>query len=76
MCNSMANPTVAAATATAFGRSYTYAVYACNIISLVSGSNTVLIGGQPALNNSSQLQCMWGGCIQIKSAGQFQIMVS
>ena len=37
MCNSMANPTVGRRNSVCFGRSYTYAVYACNIISLVSG---------------------------------------
>ena len=76
MCSSMANPTVAAATATALGVLTPMPCMPVILSPWFPGSNTVLIGGQPALNNSSQLQCMWGGCIQIKSAGQFQIMVS
>ena len=76
MCNSMANPTVAAATASALGVLTPMPCMHVILSPWSPGSNTVLIGGQPALNNSSQLQCMWGGCIQIKSAGQFQIMVS
>jgi len=41
----------------------------------VPGSPTVLIGSKPALNNSSKLNCMWGGIIQISFAGQATVMV-
>jgi hypothetical protein len=30
----------------------------------------VMVGGQPALNDSSQLMCTWGGAIIIVSPGQ------
>jgi hypothetical protein len=36
----------------------------------VPGSPTVLIANNPALNNSSQCMCMWGGVITISSPGQ------
>lgn len=39
------------------------------------GAPTVLVGTMPALNNSSQLICNFGGVIQILVPGQFQTMV-
>ena len=36
------------------------------------GSPTVLLGGYPALNNSSKLMCAWGGVISVVNPGQFQ----
>lgn len=75
MCRSMANPAVAAATAAAFGALTPMPCTPVTAAPWSPGSPTVLIGGQPALNNSSQLICSFGGCIQIKAAGQFQISV-
>jgi len=34
------------------------------------GSPTCLIGGMPALNNTSKCMCAWGGVIQIGFPGQ------
>jgi hypothetical protein len=65
MCSSMANPTVAAATAAAQG-----ALTPKPCVPMTPGAPTVLIGGMPALDNSSKLTCTWGGVIQIVSAGQ------
>ena len=39
------------------------------------GSPTVLLGGYPALNNSSKLMCAWGGVISVVNPGQFQTNV-
>ncbi|MCL2633084.1 MAG: DUF4280 domain-containing protein [Oscillospiraceae bacterium] len=39
------------------------------------GSSTVLIGGFPALNNSSTLMCAWGGVISMTNPGQTSVMV-
>ena len=49
MCSSMANPTVASATAAALG-----------VL-----TPTVLVGGKPALNNTSKLMCAYGGVISV-----------
>lgn len=39
------------------------------------GVPTVLIGGKPALNQSSKLMCSWGGVIQIINPGTMTITV-
>lgn len=75
MCSSMANPAVAAATAAALGALTPMPCTPMTSAPWTPGSPTVLIGGQPALNNTSQLLCAFGGCIQVKTAGQFQITV-
>lgn len=75
MCSSMANPAVASATAAALGVLTPMPCTPVIAAPWAPGNPTVLIGGQPALNDSSQLICSFGGCIQIKAAGQFQISV-
>lgn len=75
MCSSMANPAVAAATAAALGALTPMPCTPAITAPWSPGSPTVLVGGQPALNNSSQLLCAFGGCIGIKMAGQLQITV-
>ena len=69
MCMSIANPTVAAATAAAMG---VLTPMPCVPVTMpwVPGSLTCLIGGQPALNNTSKCMCSWGGVIQIGFPGQ------
>ena len=75
MCNSMANPQVAAATAAAMG-ALTPMPCVPNIAApWAPGSPTVLIANYPALNNSSKLSCMWGGVISVTLPGQFQTQV-
>lgn len=39
------------------------------------GSPTVLIGGVPALNDTSKLMCAWGGVISVTFAGQVGEMI-
>lgn len=75
MCSSMANPTVASATAAALGVLTPMPCIPVIPAPWAPGSPTVLIGGQPALNNSSQLMCAYGGAISIKNAGQTTINV-
>ncbi|MES2322262.1 MAG: DUF4280 domain-containing protein [Pseudomonadota bacterium] len=75
MCSSMSNPTVAAATAAALGVLVPMPCIPATVAPWVPGSPTVLIGSKPALNNSSKLNCMWGGIIQISFAGQATVMV-
>jgi hypothetical protein len=75
MCNSPANPMVAAATAAALG-----VLTPMPCIPVPAGpwlpmSPTVLIGGKPALNNMSKLMCAWAGVIQIIFPGQVKVQL-
>jgi hypothetical protein len=69
MCMSIANPTVAAATAAALG---VLTPMPCIPVTApwTPGSPTCMIGGMPALNNTSMCTCAWGGMIQIGFPGQ------
>jgi uncharacterized Zn-binding protein involved in type VI secretion len=75
MCSSLANPTVAAATAAALGVLTPMPCVPVTAAPWAPGSPTVLVGGQPALQNSSKLMCNWGGVIQIVAPAQFTTMV-
>lgn len=72
MCNSVANP----ATKRPPPVFFTPAPCVPSITApWAPGSPTVLVGGKPALNNTSKLICAWGGVIQIVNPGQTQTMV-
>jgi hypothetical protein len=75
MCQSMANPMVAAATAAALGALVPMPCIPMTMAPWVPGSPTVLVGNMPALTNSCKLMCNWGGIISITMPGQFQTMV-
>ncbi|MGE5372262.1 MAG: DUF4280 domain-containing protein [Solirubrobacterales bacterium] len=75
MCQSMANPTVASATAAAMGVLTPMPCVPVTAAPWAPGSPTVLVANMPALNNSSKLMCNWGGVISINMAGQFTIQV-
>ena len=70
MCTSIANPTVAAATAAALGVLTPMPCVPATPAPWAPGSPTVLIGNMPALNNTSKLMCIWGGVIQVVNPGQ------
>jgi hypothetical protein len=70
MCMSIANPTVAAATAAALGVLTPMPCIPVTPAPWAPGSPTVLIGGMPALNNTSQCMCTWAGVITIANPGQ------
>jgi hypothetical protein len=70
MCSSLANPTVAAATTAALGVLTPMPCVPVTPAPWAPGAPTVLIGGQPALDNNSKLMCTWAGVIQITSPGQ------
>lgn len=74
MCSSMANPTVAAATAAALGVLTPMPCVPATAAPWVPGVPTVMIGTMPALDSNSKLMCNWGGVIQIVSPGQFVIV--
>lgn len=75
MCSSMANPTVASATAAALGVLTPMPCIPVIPAPWTPGSPTVLIGGQPAVNDSCQLMCAYGGAISVKSPGQTTINI-
>ena len=70
MCSSLANPTVASATAAALGVLTPMPCVPVTVAPWAPGSPTVLIGNMPALNSDSKLMCSWGGVIQISAPGQ------
>jgi hypothetical protein len=76
MCMSLANPTVAAATAAALGVLTPMPCIPMTTAPWVPGSPTVMVGGMPALNNTCQLMCNWAGVITITSPGQVTNMVA
>ncbi len=75
MCTSMANPAVSAATAAAYG---VLTPQPCTPVTAgpwAPGSPTVMVAGQPALNNTSKLMCSYAGVIQIVAPAQTTTMV-
>ncbi|HSK38195.1 MAG TPA: DUF4280 domain-containing protein [Arenibaculum sp.] len=74
MCTSLANPTVAAATAAALG---VLTPMPCVPVTTpwVPGAPTVLLANMPTLNDSSKCMCAWAGVISITMPGQFTVQV-
>lgn len=70
MCMSLANPTVAAATAAALGVLTPMPCTPMTAAPWVPGSPTVMSGPAPALTNTSTCVCSYGGVIQVSFAGQ------
>ncbi|WP_310461432.1 DUF4280 domain-containing protein [Sphaerotilus sp.] len=75
LCQSPANPMVAAATAAAAGTLTPQPCIPATASPWSPGSPMVLIGGMPALNNSSTLSCMWSGTVSFADAGQAALTV-
>ena len=75
MCNSMANPAVASATAAALGALTPMPCTPVIPAPWVPGAPTVLLANFPVLNETSKLMCAYGGVIQIVVPGQFTEMV-
>ena len=74
MCQSMANPMVAAATAAALGVLVPMPCIPMTMAPWVPGAPTVLLGNMPPLTTSSKLICMWGGVTSFNLPGQFTVM--
>jgi Domain of unknown function (DUF4280) len=70
MCSCPANPAVMSATAAALGVLTPMPCVPVTASPWVPGSVSVLISNQPALNDTSQLLCTWGGVIGVAFAGQ------
>jgi hypothetical protein len=75
VCSSLANPTVASATAAALGVLTPMPCVPNTPALWTPGSAKVLIGGFPVLSNMSKLTCVYGGMISIVSPGQTKVMV-
>lgn len=75
MCMSPANPMVAAATAAALGVLTPMPCIPMTEAPWVPGAPTVLLGNMPALDNTCQLMCTWGGVIMISDPGQETEMI-
>ena len=75
MCQSVANPMVAAATAAALGvLTPMPCIPATAAPWIPGGPPTVLIGNMPALNNTGTLMCNWGGVIKVVQPGQVTVL--
>jgi hypothetical protein len=75
MCTSVANPTVAAATAAALGVLTPMPCIPATPAPWVAGAPTVLLGNFPSLDNVSQLMCIWGGVITFADAGEETVQI-
>ncbi len=70
MCSSLANPTVASATAAALGVLTPMPCIPSIVGTWVPGSTTVMVKGNPALTDSSTVMCAYGGVVKCNFAGQ------
>jgi hypothetical protein len=75
MCQSLANPTVASATAAALGVLTPMPCIPATPAPWVAGAPTVILGNFPTLDNVSQLMCIWGGVITFTDAGEATVEV-
>lgn len=75
MCQSMANPAVAAATAAALGALTPMPCTPVPAGPWVPGSPKVLIGGMPAVDSNCKLMCSFGGVIQVTNPGQVKVQL-
>lgn len=69
MCTSLANPTVASATAAALGVLTPMPCIPSPVGVWICGG-TPMIGGAPGLSTDGTLMCAYGGTISIRDAGQ------
>ena len=69
-CKSLANPTVAAATAANLGRLQPMPCIPNTVTPWTGGKTDVLVKMQPALLNNGKLMCMWAGMIEVTNEGQ------
>ncbi|MFN7996055.1 MAG: DUF4280 domain-containing protein [Bryobacteraceae bacterium] len=75
MCMSIANPTVASATAAALGVLTPMPCIPNTPAPWAPGAPNVLLGNFPTLDNTSMLTCIWGGVITFTTPGEFTVNV-
>lgn len=71
LCMSLANPTVASATAAALGVLTPMPCIPLTTSPWMPGVPTVMIANQPAVDNTCKLMCQWAGVITVTMPGQF-----
>jgi hypothetical protein len=69
MCSSLANPTVAAATAAALGVLTPMPCVPVTVAPWAPGAPRTLVGGTPMLVSGSTCMCAWGGVITVLMPG-------
>ena len=75
MCMSLANPQVASATSLASGVLTPQPCIPMTQSPWVPGAPTVLLGNQPALDDTSKCMCLWAGVVSVTVPGQFTEMI-
>ncbi len=73
MCSSLANPTVASATAAALGVLTPMPCVPVIAAPWAPGQPKVLIKNKPALTGTSKCMCNWGGVITITNPGTTKV---
>lgn len=76
MCQSLANPTVASATAAALGTLTPMPCIPVTAAPWAPGATKVMINNKPALHDGCKLMCNWAGTISINFPGQVTIEVT
>ncbi len=70
MCSSLSNPAVASATSAALGVLTPMPCIPNTVAPWSPGSADIKLAQFPALNDTSKLNCLWGGVISVSMAGQ------
>ena len=72
-CQSLANPTVAAATAANYGKLQPMPCIPNTVTPWMDGKTNVNAGGYPVLMSNSKLMCLWAGNIEITNENNSNI---
>lgn len=75
MCTTPSNPTVASATSAAMGVLTPMPCIPVVLAPWAPGCPKAMVGGVPALNDTSTCACTWGGMITITLAGQTMVQI-
>lgn len=75
MCQSLANPMVAAATAAALGALTPMPCIPATASPWIPGAPTMLLGNMPSLDANCVLMCNWAGLIKVAMPGQMQMLI-
>lgn len=75
MCQSLANPMVAAATAAALGVLTPMPCIPATASPWIPGAPTMLLGNMPSLDANCVLMCNWAGVIKVAMPGQMQMLI-